>query len=200
MSENLDIEEKVTPVVSCTDGAVGVSEAKWYVAVMKRPRSEKAAAESLSKQGYEVYVAAQKVLRQWSGGRRKFIDHVVITSVVFIHCTDEERLQAVHSPYISHYMVNRADGRKVAVIPDNQIDKLKFMLGQSDVPVGFVPTIYKKGDKVRVIRGSLCGLDGEVSNLNSAKSELTVVLRDFGCAKLVIDTASLELINKDSSI
>lgn len=195
MSGTKDIPERVTAVPSITDGAVGVPEAKWHVAVMKRPRSEKTAAEALAKQGYEVYVATQKQMRIWSQRRRRQIDHVVIPSVVFIRCTEAERLRAAYSPYISHYMVNRADGRKIAVIPDKQIERLKFMLGQSDIPVDFVQADYKAGDKVRVIRGSLAGLEGEVLDMKSDKSELSIVIQNFGCAKLVIDTVNLELIN-----
>ena len=194
MSDGKEILTGITAVPSSTDGAVGVRKVKWYAAILKRPRAEKMVAEQLTNQGYEVYVASQKVLRQWANGKRKFIDHVVIPSILFIHCTEEERLAAVHHPYISRYMVNRADDNRVAVIPEKQIDCLKFILGQSDVPVEFVPTEYKCGDKVRVIRGSLLGLEGEVVDLNSAKSELTIVIPNFGCAKLIMETVNLELI------
>lgn len=194
MSDGKEIHAGKTAVSSCTDGAVGVSGVKWYAAILKRPRAEKITAEQLTMQGYEVYIATQKILRHWGNGKRKFIDHVVIPAVIFIHCTEDERLAAVHHPYIARYMVNRADSNKVAVIPDKQIDCLKFILGQSDVPVEFVPTEYKCGDRVRVIRGSLLGLEGEVVDLNSAKSELTIVIPNFGCAKLILDTVNLELI------
>jgi len=199
MSGNTNRSVCIAAVTLNTDDAVGVPDANWYVAIMRRPRSEKAAADTLAKQGYEVYVATQKLLRQWSNGRRRYIDHVVIPSVVFIHCTEDERLQAAHNPYISRYMLNRADGRKIAVIPDKQIDNLKFMLGQSDIPVEIADKAYHKGDKVRVVRGSLAGLEGEVMDINSAKSELTVSLPYFGCAKLVIDTVNLELVKDKSS-
>lgn len=195
MSDGRKINKGETAVRPSTDGAVGVPDAKWYAAILKRPRAEKITADQLTRQGYEVYVPTQKTLRNWSNGKRKFIDRVVIPAIIFIHCTEEDRLKVVSHPYIARYMVNRAGGNKVAVIPDRQIDCLKFILGQSDVPVEFIPTEYKCGDKVRVIRGSLMGLEGEVIDLNSAKSELTILIPNFGCAKLVMDTVNLELVS-----
>jgi len=196
MSENKDIIESTTTAASATDGAVGMPETKWFVAIMKRPRSEKAAAEALAKQGYSIYVATQKQLRVWSRGRRTFIDHVVIPGIVFINCTEAERLQAAHSPYISYYMVNRADECKIAVIPDKQISNLKFMLGQSDVPVEFTSEAFQIGDKVRVIRGNLKGLEGEVFQMNNSKSEVIIKIDYLGCAKLMIDTVNLKIVNE----
>lgn len=192
MGESKDISESATSVTSTTDGAVGVPGAKWVVAVMKRPRSEKAAAEALAGLGYEVYVATQKQLRVWSRGRRRYVDHVVITGIIFINCTEKERLQAAHSPYISHYMVDRADGRRIAIVPDNQIGTLKFMLGQSDVPVEFTREVYHIGDRVRVVRGNLLGLEGDVMKAADGKSELVVSVDLLGSARLMISSVDLE--------
>jgi transcription antitermination factor NusG len=91
---------------------------------------------------------------------------------------------------------NKTDSfsKALAIVSDEEIKRLKFMLGQSDVPVEITDRPYHTGDKVRVIRGSLVGLEGEVSEMDPNKSVLTVNLKYFGCAKLVIDTINLELI------
>lgn len=70
------------------------------------------------------------------------------------------------------------------------------MLGQSDIPVNISTRTYLKGDKVRVIRGSLIGLEGEVVDLSPSKVELSVDMDLLGCAKLIIDTVNLELIDR----
>ena len=69
------------------------------------------------------------------------------------------------------------------------------MLGQSDVPVTITERTYKIGDKVKVIRGSLAGLEGEVSETENGKSEVIVSLDFIGCASLKIDTINLEFID-----
>lgn len=98
-------------------------------------------------------------------------------------------------------MTNKAgtskDGlrKPLAIIPDAQIEMLKFMLGNSDSPVNITQADFKAGDKVRVLRGSLAGLEGEVTDMTKGKSELIVRLDLFGCARLTIDTINLALLN-----
>ena len=97
-------------------------------------------------------------------------------------------------------MTNRAAAsanalaKPLAIIPESQIRRLRFMLGQSDIPVTVTARPYRIGDRVRIIRGSLMGLEGEVMDMKSTKSELVVGLDFFGCAKLSIETVNLEII------
>lgn len=197
MNDNNDISSDVVAGPSGVGSAVGVSEAKWYVARMNRNNVEKATAERLAKQKYETYVATQKVLRVWKNGRRKEVEQVVIPSMVFIHCTEAQRLVAAHDPNISRFLTNRASNvgaRKVVTIPDDQINRLKYMLGASDEPVEFTPEVYHTGDKVRVVRGNLIGLEGEVTEAVDGKSTLIINIDLLGSAKLKISTADLERI------
>lgn len=71
------------------------------------------------------------------------------------------------------------------------------MLGQSDIPVSLTSRPYIKGDKVRVVRGSLMGLEGEVVDMSSSKVELTVDMDMLGGARLLIDTVNLELVDNN---
>ena len=84
--------------------------------------------------------------------------------------------------------------KPLAIIPDSQIRTLQFMVGNSDTPVTFTPCIYRQGDKIRVIRGNLKGLEGEVQVVDDRHSELSVVIGLLGSAKLTIDTVDVELI------
>ncbi len=186
------------------DDAVGVEKANWYVAIVNN-RSEKVTAEKLSNEGYEAYVASQEEYRLWRNGKKKKIDRVVIPSMVFLHCTENERRSVVTLPYIYRFLTNKAGnpnkfGRPVAIIPDRQMYQLKFMLGNSNSPVEFVDRMYTKGDKVRVIRGGLCGLEGEVITSQDGKSELWIRLDILGCAKVSIDPIDIEPINNNSTL
>jgi len=200
MSENNDISADVLAVPSGVGSAVGVSDAKWFVARMTRNNVEKATAERLAKQGYETYVATQEVLRVWRNGRRKKVEQVVIPTMVFIHCTESERLVVAHDPGISRFLTDRASrssstgAKRIVTIPDEQIKRLKFMLGKSDEPVEFTPEVYHTGDKVRVIRGNLLGLEGKVAEATDGKSTLILNIDLLGSAKLQISTYDLERI------
>jgi len=189
----------VVTVPSGVGSAVGVAKSNWFVAVVKN-NTEKAVLERMLKLGYECYVPIQKEIRIWRNGKRAIVDRVVIPSLVFIHCTEAVRRDVVSLPFIIRFLTNRAGSspeglnKPLAIIPDSQIRTLQFMVGNSDTPVTFTPCIYRQGDKIRVIRGNLKGLEGEVQIVDDRHSELSVVIGLLGSAKLTIDTVDVELI------
>ncbi|MDE6513429.1 MAG: UpxY family transcription antiterminator [Muribaculaceae bacterium] len=178
------------------DGAVGIPEASWYVAIVNS-RHEKKAADNLAQMGLESFVATQDELRIWKNGRRKIVARVVIPSTVFIRCTEAQRRRIVALPYINRFLVNRmADSgtlnKPVATIPDEQIQTLKFMLGQSDHEVNFIPGPFAANEKVRVIRGKLKGLEGIVMhNADDTTRKLIVRMGILGGATVTISPLAL---------
>lgn len=178
------------------DGAVGVPESQWFVAVVNH-KSERTVCDRLTDQNYECFIATQQEMRVWRNGRKSKVDRVVIPSTVFIRCTERERRRIVTFPYINRFMTDRAGTkgelmhRPLAVIPDKQIMTLRFMLCQSDTPVT-VGGNYRKGDRVRVVRGKLKGVEGEVLDMPDGTKDLVVRIDFFGCARLSIDPLNLE--------
>jgi len=199
MSADIHTQNSVPSVTDVVDDAVGLGKSYWFVAIVNH-NSEKKSSEKLNNLGIENYLPTQTELRVWKNGRKVKVDRIVIPSTIFIYCTEQKRREIVGLPFIFRFMTNKAGSIKdstnkpLAIIPDNEIERLKFMLGQSDIPVEITEKPFKTGDKVRVIRGILAGLEGEVMNMNSTKSELIVALDFFGCAKLSIDTVNLEII------
>lgn len=192
-------EQGITAAPAGVDGAVGVSQLNWYVAVVN-PRHEKVVADKLRKINVVSYVAAQKEMHRWANGRSRMVDRVVISSMVFVKCTEERRREIVKLPYIHRFMVNRAASgalnKPVAVIPETQMRNLMFMLGQSDVPVDFVPTLFKVKDNVRVTRGPLLGLEGEITRNSDGTHTLSVALSLLGGAVISIDPCDVERLPK----
>lgn len=193
------LSKRIAPVTDVVGDAVGMPKIYWFVAIVNH-NSEKTSSEKLNKLGVETYLPTQTELRVWRNGRKSKVERVVMPSTLFIHCCETTRKGLVGLPFIFRFMTNKAGtpskdmNKPLAIISDEEIDRLKFMLGQSDIPVEITEKPFKSGDCVRVIRGDLKGLEGEVLNLNSSKSELIVGLNFFGCAKLTIDTVNLELI------
>lgn len=196
MSASVDTE-CVTTVPLGVGDAVGVENSKWFVAIVNN-NSEKAVQERLDKLNYESYVAKQKTIRVWKNGRKSKIDKVLIPSLVFIKCTEAERRDIVTLPFINRFMMNRASSvssntsRRLAIIPQKEIDTLKFMLGQSDIPVSFVDTHFRVNDRVEVVRGSLKGLEGEVVSISGHKSVVIVRIDILGSARVEIDTVDIK--------
>jgi len=194
------VTTSVLAATDVVDNAVGVDKNYWFVAIVKH-NSEKCASEKLTKMGIENYLPTQKEIRIWRNGRKSQVDRVVIPSTLFIHCSEQKRRELVTLPFIFRFLSNRArsiihtTNHAIAIIPDAQINTLKFMLGQSDIPIEVITNqFYKKGERVKVIRGHLAGLEGEIFETSDGKSEMMVVLDCLGCARLYLETTSLERI------
>lgn len=184
-------------VVQCTDEAGGVP--KWYVGVV-RYHHEQSTALKLTDLGYEVYAPVQERTSVYSSGRRVTRNVVVISCVVFVHATEEQRLRILKTNIIERFMMDRAsnhteNGRiPVAVIPNAQMEAFRFMLFNSDAPVNFDSGVLHKGDRVRILRGSLKGLVGIVGKDAEGNSTVSVNVDLLGSASVAIDSNSLEII------
>ena len=201
MSANLLKDNGLASVTDVVGDAVGVGERKWFIAVVNH-NTEKASEEKLQKLNYETYVAKQTITRVWKNGRKAKVDKVVIQSLVFIKCTEAERRNVVTFPFVKRFLVNKAGkndnsaSKPLAVVPQSEIDQLRYMLGQSGIPVTFVDTPFKVKSKVVGIRGELKGVEGEVIQVSEGKSDVVVKIDLLGAAKMSIDTADLELIKE----
>jgi len=181
-------------------GAVGVSDRHWYVAFVG-PNAEKQCRDRLLRLGYEAYAATQEEVHHWKNGKHKKVEVVVITQLLFIHCTPEERKQIVTLPYIRSFLVNKAAKpnqfgvRPVTTIPDRQMQMLQFMLYKAEGPVQFVSAPVVVGDTIRIIRGEMKGLEGEVVELKGSDERyLGIRLSLLGCALLHISLSDVEKI------
>lgn len=202
MQSPAKIDSSIVSVAhNVANDAAGVENCYWYVALVNN-NTEHKASERLTKLGISNYVPSQIEYKVWKNGRRVKRERLVIPSTIFVHCTETQRREIVRLPYINRFMTNCAGStyglthKPLATVPDNQIETLKFMLGNSDTPVNITPIAFNRGDKVRVLRGKLKGLEGEVQNLNKDKSVLVVRLDIFGCARLTIDTINIEKVQK----
>ena len=166
---------------------------KSWKAIYTRPRSEKKVRAYLDSIGIENYLPVQYQLRQWSD-RKKLVEVVVIPMIIFVSVESSEIHKLLDNPLIIKPLYQMGGGRNLAVIPDSQIDQLKFILGQSDYSVTFDPDIFKVNDKVRVVRGPLMGLTGEIVNSDDKYLELAVSIGIRGTARLNIEKINVEIL------
>ena len=193
---------------SCTtalgvDDAVGVdSDAEkrfWFVAIVNR-NSEKLIREKILLKGYDAYVATQMEDHVWANGRKKRVERVVISARIFIHLTEAERREVVHLPYINSFMTDKAmtanayGVHPLAVIPDREMQMLRFMLCNSDSPVDIVSTQFRSGDRIRIVRGALKGFEGEVARI-AGETYIYVRLSVLGAAVTRVMPQDIEIIS-----
>ena len=157
----------------------GVAHSKrWYVALV-RMHHEKKVAERLDKMGIESFVPVQQEMHQWSD-RRKKVEAVLLPMMVFVCVNPKERMEVLSFSTVSRYMVLRGESTP-AVIPDEQMARFRFMLDYSEEAVCMSSSPLARGEKVRVIKGPLSGLLGELVNVDG-KSKIAVRLNMLGCA------------------
>ena len=191
-------EDSQFPSATKVYDAVGVPNRQWFVAIVGR-NTEKACRERLSALGYESYVATQMETRVWRTGQKKQVERVLISNILFIHVTERERLEIVKLPYINYFLTDKAGhtndfGRHpLAVIPDSQMDMLRFMLYHADSPVSFTSEPLRLGDHIRVIRGQLTGCEGYVAK-DGNQTHLVVRIDFLGSAQVSISSDDLEKI------
>lgn len=191
----------MTVSTSSKDGdAVGVPVRQWFIGIVGN-NTEKQCAERLRKRGFEAYVPTQSEERHWRTGVNNVVERIVFPSLVFVRATESERRgTVVNLPYVKRFMTDKASRtdafgkHPVATIPNEQIEALKFMLGNAESEVTIHEPPLKLGDRVRVLRGGLVGLEGYVEKIVEGKARIYILVDCLGCASVEVEKISLEII------
>ena len=161
---------------------------KRWIAVLVQVNCEKKTATRLGKVGYETYIPTQQEVHQWSD-RKKKVDRLIMPMVVFVRATENEEEWLRNQSFIHKLLAlpgSDEDKKKFATpIPDNQIERLKFLLENAETEVSIVSN-FKVGDSVRVTSGPLKGLEGVVSAADDKSSIVGVLIDGLGyaCVKI----------------
>src|ERR1700677_1334614 len=133
---------------------VGMHEPSDWWALYTRHQHEKTVAEMLSAKGFEVFLPLYESLRRWKD-RSKMLTLPLFPCYVFVRGGLDRRLQVVTTPGI-HMILCR--GERVAMIPQAEIDAIQRAVEGS---FRMEPHPFLKcGERVRVTRGSLLGVEG----------------------------------------
>jgi transcription antitermination factor NusG len=138
------------------------STAMPWIAVVVRPRTERKAQEGLSRSGIQNFVAWYRVRRRWSD-RMKTVEFNLFPGYIFCRCDYTERLVVMRQPGVE-WMVKF--NHTPALIPDEEIEALRRALA-SGLPVGPWPFL-KAGQRVRIERGVLAGVEGKLARDSEA--------------------------------
>ena len=180
--------ESIVPVTTDRE-----ARPKRWIAALVQMCTEKKVGERLTKLGVENYVPTQTEIRQWSD-RKKKVERVVIPMVVFVH-TDEKTERSLRMHSFIRKILTYPGQTAAAVIPNDQIDRLKFMLRQSDSPVEMMEQRLQVGDKVQIVRGALQGLEGELYK-NVDKSMVAIHIEAVGYACVSVSVEDIEKIER----
>lgn len=128
-------------------------ETHWC-AVYTRHQHEKAVSEMLQVKDFEVFLPLYESIRKWKD-RKKLLSLPLFPGYVFVRGALERRLPILTTPGV-HMIISR--GERIATIPEEEIEAIRRTIeGQFRVePHPFL----RCGERVRVVRGSLEGVEG----------------------------------------
>jgi transcription antitermination factor NusG len=132
----------------------GMQESSDWWALYTRHQHEKAVAEMLSAKEFEVFLPLYESIRRWKD-RTKKITLPLFPCYVFVRGGIHRRLQVVTTPGVHSILFH---GENVAMIPEDEIEAIRQAVTG---PYRVEPhPLLKCGERVRVTRGSLEGVEG----------------------------------------
>lgn len=138
-----------TAVESIADGTAP----PWW-AIYTRHQHEKTVAEVLKMKGVEVFLPLYASVRRWKD-RSKLLYMPLFPGYVFVRGALAHRLHVMTTPGV-HMILSQSD--RAAIIPEDEIQAIRQTV-EGNYRVEPHPFL-KCGERVRVKRGSLTGVEG----------------------------------------
>lgn len=125
-----------------------------WCAIYTRHQHEKTVSEMLQVKGFEVFLPLYESVRRWKD-RKKLLSLPLFPGYVFVRGVMERQLPVLSTPGV-HMIISR--GERVATIPEQEIEAIRRTI---DGKFRVEPHPFLRcGERVRVIRGSLEGVEG----------------------------------------
>jgi len=155
------------------------SDSRWF-AVWTRSRQEKVAAAMLESLAVQHFLPLKSEIRRWSD-RHQRVTIPLFSGYLFVRVdpTRDSRLQVLKAPGIAGFVGNSTGP---LAIPDKQIEDIRTVL-TNRLECTVLP-LLEEGDRVRVVRGALAGVEGKL-------------VRNYSTSRLLI---SIEMIHKTLAV
>jgi transcription antitermination factor NusG len=189
METSTEIDTLDTPVIGTDDREA--RSFRWYAA-RTQMNCERKAVNVIKDVISDSYIPVQEEIHQWSD-RKKKVQRLVIPMVAFVKM-DKTTAKTIHGRSCFLGLMKNPGADRPSYIPEEQILTLKFMLENSESPVSIESMPLRVGDKVRIIKGGLKGLEGNILTHKDGTSSVVVKLDVLGCAKVNTQMSELELI------
>lgn len=167
------------------------SDSRWF-AVWTRSRQEKVAAAMLETLGVQHFLPLKSEVRQWSD-RKQTVNVPLFSGYLFVRMnpTKDSRLQVLRAPGIAGFVGNNIGPLP---IPEQQIEDIRMVLTRR-VECKVLP-LLEEGDRVRVVRGVLTGVEGRIVHCNSTSRLLISVAIIHKSLSVSVSRQDVELLNE----
>jgi len=169
-------------------------EIHWFVA-RTRARQEKKIRQIIEEMGIEVYLPVREEMRQWHD-RRKKVEVVLIPSIIFLHTDKATALSLPNERGVPiRFAINTTLVRhEIMTVPTHEMENFMRFLCSNDEELQIdEELIYIPGTKVRIARGPMAGVEGELVRVDN-KKKVVVRLTGLIACSLEIPMSRLEKI------
>lgn len=164
----------------------------WY-AVYTKHQHEKKCADLLRHKSIEVYLPLYQSTRRWQD-RKKTLCLPLFPSYVFLRSNLEGRLEILNTPGV-FFIVGNARG--ASPIADADIESMRAMTS-SRLPIEPHP-LLQTGDRVRIWRGPLTGVQGILTRVNNQDRLVLSVEPLRRAVSVEVDLTDVERVGRESS-
>lgn len=168
-----------------------LTDKKWYVGVTFR--KEMTIKDKLGQRAIECFVPTKEVVSEKDGKKYKAV-RLIIPGYVFIHAEQQTVKTLVKDTGLEMRFLKRMSSPEPMVIPDKQMQDFMFLVTFSDQIISVIPPKLKQGDMVRVIKGELKGLEGELIRIKGHKRVVVRISEMLAVASTYIPASFLEKI------
>lgn len=151
----------------------------WHVAYT-RVNQELLIKKKLDELGIENFLPLEEQAQDTPLGR-KTIRVLLIHGMIFIRTDKVTSFSLINEYSLNIVYLRDLEGRRSLIVPDKQMEDFMFLLDFSPDGIEILNKDLKRGDRVRVIKGPLQGLMGELVRLRGHKR---VVIRLEGVVSI----------------
>lgn len=125
--------------------------------------------------------------------RRKRSEVPVIRNLVFIHSTKQTACDISNIYNVPLFYMKDLSTHGMLVVPDKQMEDFMFVMDLNPDGVSLDTEALTVGHKVKVIKGDLCGIEGEVAT-NANKTYVVIRIKDILTASVKVPKSYLKII------
>jgi transcription antitermination factor NusG len=176
------------------DFEMHAKDARWF-ALWTRSRYEKVAAAMLGNAGVEHFLPLKSEIHQWSD-RKQRVSVPLFSGYLFVRLNPnrDSRLQVLKAPGIAGFVGNSTGPLP---IPDQQIEDIRTVLLRR-VECTALP-LLEEGDRVRVVRGPLAGIEGRLARGNSTSRLLISIEMIHKTLAVTVSRDDVELVEAEAA-
>ncbi|MDE5761457.1 UpxY family transcription antiterminator [uncultured Bacteroides sp.] len=125
--------------------------------------------------------------------RRKRSEVPIIRNLVFVHSTKQTACDLSNVYHVPLFYMKDLATHAMLVVPDKQMEDFKFVMDLNPDAVSLDSEVVTVGHKVRVIKGELSGIEGEVA-VEANKTYVVIRIKDILTASVKVPKSYLKII------